>query len=151
MYFRLFGAKCFKCCRMISPTDYTSKLKVGSLCLRKRTVFPTQSPRKLCYKVVVNAYRITSKLGTNAWRCVSLIDGGRAILPGDHLVKVSGLTEEELVALCREMEITAAKEAMEIEHPAAEGRTSRRRTTRASTREGRTEACVDAWIQKLFV
>ena len=27
MYFRLFGVKCFKCCRMISPTDWVRKAK----------------------------------------------------------------------------------------------------------------------------
>ena len=139
--------------RMISPTDYTSKLKVGSLCLRKRTVFPTQSPRKLCYKLTMNCYRITSKLGTNAWRCISLIDGETAVLPGDHLVQVKGLTESELVALCREMEITAAKEALETENPGGGEGTTARRETRSRTkaaRNRRTDACVDARLDELF-
>ena len=90
--------------KMTSPTDYTSKLKISQLCLRKRTVFPTSSPKKLCYKGLVNGYKIISKVVTNHFRVRSVVNGKETTLPGDALVKVSALTEQELVELCNEME-----------------------------------------------
>ena len=129
---------------MTSPTDYSSKLKVGQLCLRKRTVFPTSSPKKLCYKVVVQGYKILSKVATNHFRVQSVIDGTIVTLPGDLLIKVSTLTEGELVELCNEMERAAAKEALTRAPTAPDGETPRRQTamTRARTRLARTAACV---------
>ena len=120
--------------KIVSPTDYTSTIRVGTLCLRKRTVFPSQAPKKLCYKIAMDAYRVTSKVGTNAFRVESLIDGTTAVLPGDHLIKVAGLNENELITLCREMEAAAAREALETEAP-EERRSTRRSTANKRTRE----------------
>ena len=130
--------------KLASPTDYTRKLKVGQLCLRKRTVFPTSSPKKLCYKVVVQGYRIMSKVATNHFRVKSVIDGSETTLPGDLLIKVSTLTESELVELCNEMEAAAAKEALANTPSMPDGDTMRRRTarTRGRTDRSRTAACV---------
>ena len=130
--------------KMTSPTDYTSKLKVGQLCLRKRTVFPTSSPKKLCYKVLVDGYKIISKVATNHFRVRSVVNGRETTLPGDVLVKVSALNERELVELCNEMERATVQEAVNNSPSAPDGVATRRRTTRARerTREARTAACV---------
>ena len=123
--------------KIVSPTDYTSTIRVGTLCLRKRTIFPSQAPKKLCYKITMDAYRVTSKVGTNAFRVKSLISGTTAVLPGDHLIKVAGLNEDELITLCREMEAVAAREALETETPGgAVRRSTRRSTTGREARRG---------------
>ena len=127
--------------KLTSPTDYTSRLKVGQLCLRKRTIFPTSSPRKLCYKITVDGYRIVAKTGTNSFRCESIINKQETIIAGDHLIKINGLTEEELKSLCEEMESTAAREALSNSRPTPDGDT-RRRTTRQRETRTRTAACV---------
>ena len=52
------------------------------------------------------------KTGTNNFRCKSLITGQITIMPGDQLIKINTLDEDKLLQLCREMERTAAKEAL---------------------------------------
>ena len=96
---------------LTSPTDYSRKLKVGDLCLRKRTSFTASSPRKLAFRLNIDAYKITSKVATNSFRTESIIDGTTAVLPGDVLIKVAALTETELRKLVEEMEILASKNA----------------------------------------
>ena len=130
--------------RITSPTDYTSKLKIGQLCLRKRTVFPTNSPKKLCYKVLVDGYKIMAKVATNHFRVKSVVNGTETTLPGDVLVKVSALTEQELVQLCREMEKATVREAVSNSPSIPDGAATRRRTTiaRKRARATRTAACV---------
>ena len=71
------------------------------------------------------------------------------MLPGDHLVKVTGLTENELISLCREMETTAAKEALEMELPAAEEQT-RRRSTRTKNNKKTSAAVTCPNLEKVF-
>ena len=133
-----------------SPTDYTKRLKVGQLCLKKRTIFPTSSPKKLCYKTICDGFKIMEKTGTNSFRCKSLITGQITIIPGDQLIKINTLDEDELLQLCREMERTAAKEALGSAPSTPAGNS--RRTTRAATRisrETRTAAAVYR-LEKLF-
>ena len=100
-----------QCHQLSSPTDYTQKLKIGDLCLRQRTSFAASSPRKLQFKLKIEAYRVVSKVATNAFRVVSIISGDTCVLPGDVLIKVSALNEDKLSALCHEMEATAARNA----------------------------------------
>ena len=47
----------------------------------------------------------------HSFRVVSIVSGGTCVLPGDVLIKVSALDEDELRALCHEMESTAARNA----------------------------------------
>ena len=97
---------------LTSPTDFTNKIKVGELCLKKRTSFPTHSPKKLSYKLVVDAFKVVDKVATNNFRVKSIISGDVIILPGDQLVKVVALDEEELRGLCREMETTVRRSSV---------------------------------------
>ena len=96
---------------LVSPTDYTNKIKVGQLCLKKRTSFPSSSPKKMAFKTLIDAYRVTGKIATNHYRVISLIDGKEYNIPGDHLIKMNSLTEDELRCLAKEMEETARKNA----------------------------------------
>ena len=95
--------------KLTSPTDYSRKLKVGDLCLRRRTSFAPSAPKKLQFRLKIEAYEITSKLATNAFHACSLMDNRCVVLPGDVLIKVASLSKEELRALCREMETIAAR------------------------------------------
>ena len=93
-----------------SPTDNSAKLRVDDLCLKKRTVFPTNSPKKLAYKVIIDAFKIKSRVATNAYVCESLITKNKLTLPGDQLIKLRGLNEEETIQLVRRMEDAATRE-----------------------------------------
>ena len=85
------------------------KLRVGDLCLRKRSVFPSSAPKKLSHKVNLDGYQIINRVATNSWRCKSVVDGSIYILPGDLLIKVKGFTKESLKSLVAAMEKAAAK------------------------------------------
>ena len=136
--------------QLSSPTDYTRKLKIGDLCLRRRTSFAASSPRKLQFKLKIEAYRVVSKVATNAFRVVSIISGDACVLPGDVLIKVSALNEDELRALCREMEATAARNAaLMASDDASETDDNGRRVRRSARLTGRM-APVTANISSLF-
>ena len=92
-----------------SPTDYNKLLKVGTICLKKRTVFPTSAARKLCYKTLFKAFKVKSRVATNSYRCTDLQTDEEIIVPGDNLIKLSKLTEAEAIELCKGMEDVAAK------------------------------------------
>ena len=42
-----------------SPTNYGRRLRVGEFALKKRTVFPTGAPKKLCHKVRLDGFQIS--------------------------------------------------------------------------------------------
>ena len=87
-----------------SPTNYNKRLPNGTLALKKRSSYPAFSPRKLSFKLCVEPLRVESRCASNSYRCLNLNDLTTTILPGDLLVKVSGLTEDELIQLSHEMQ-----------------------------------------------
>ena len=105
-----------------SPTNYNRRLKVGDFALRKQTVFPTGSSRKLCFKIRTDGYEITHRVATNLFRCVSVMDGHTELLAGDVLVRVKDFSRERLIQLIRSME--AANER----NTSSAGRRTTRRT-----------------------
>ena len=124
-----------------SPTDFSRKLKVNDLCLRKRTSFASSTPRKLAFKINIDAYQVVSKVATNAFRCRSIIDGGTSVLPGDVLIKVAALNEGELRRLVLEMEALATRNAtLASMDDAAENGQPRRRSARLRLRQTPVEA-----------
>ena len=110
-----------------SPTDYTLKLRPGMICLQKRTSFPANSPKKLCYKTTFDVYKITSKVATNSYRVRSLRTNEEKVMPGDNLIKLTNINEHEALSLVDEMERVAAKESLATTNPTS------RRSTRSST------------------
>ena len=87
-----------------SPTNVSAKIRVGDLCLQRRTSFPAHAPRKLAFKLVVDAFKVISKVATNSFRVESLLTKRQTIIPGDHLIKTRHLDASSLIELCREME-----------------------------------------------
>ena len=131
-----------------SVTDYTKKLKPGTICLRKRTSFPQSSPRKLCYKITFEGYIIISKVATNSFRCKNIKTKEVVVLPGDLLIKIKGLTENEAVDMIDEMERVAAKEA---EITRAPNKAGNRRSTRLAARKDRATAVEEPELAALFI
>ena len=130
-----------------SATDYTSKLRPGMICLQKRTSFPTNSPKKLCYKITFDALKITSKVATNSYRVRSLKTNEELVMPGDNLIQLTNINEDEAIDLIDEMERVAAKEAEAISKP------SERRATRSTTKASRStnqQQRIDYNISSLF-
>ena len=93
-----------------SPRDYAARIRPGQLVMQKRMVFG-HYPKKLSSKVLIKAYRVDSRVGTNAFRVTELRDRTSKVLPGDLLIKVSALDEVGLIKLCREMEDMMKREA----------------------------------------
>ena len=98
--------------KMSSATDYTRLLREGDLCMKKRTVFPTNAPRKFCYKVNFEIWKMKSRVATNSYRMLNLKTGQEMIIAGDILVKLNHLNEQEALNLCDEMERVANREAV---------------------------------------
>ena len=92
-----------------SPTNYSLRLRVGDLVLKKRSVWPAGTPKKLGYRIVIDAFRVTARVATNSFKCTSLIDGGEYVLPGDVLVRVRNQTEDSLRELVQRMEEAAER------------------------------------------
>ena len=86
-----------------SATNHDSNLRPLDLALRKRTSFQSHSPRKLQYKLHLDAYIIVAKIATNNFRVESLMNGETSFLSGDCLVKVNGFSRESLARLCNAM------------------------------------------------
>ena len=89
--------------------DRDDKLKIGDLAFKKRTSFWTGAPRKLQFKVDEDAFEIVSRIATNSFRCVSVIDGRVIVLPGDQLVKTN-LPKDKLQTLVAKMSIIRGSE-----------------------------------------
>ena len=87
-----------------AATDWGRRIRRSDLCLKKRSSFPRNLPRKLCFCIVVDAFRVDSRVGTNSFRCTSLLTGRTEVLVGDHLIKLRSHDEESARALCRRME-----------------------------------------------
>ena len=82
-----------------SPTDYNKIMKNGTICLKKRTVFPTNAARKLCYKTLFKAYKIKSRVATNSYRCTDLQTKEEIVIPGDNLIKLATLNDQEALLI----------------------------------------------------
>ena len=117
-----------------SPTNYTRKLKPGDLALKKRSSFPTHSPKKLSYKLDIDGFLVKDRVATNSFRCESVISGQVCVLPGDMLIKVKGFTRDTLADLVRSMELASLRGAASVG----------RRKTRARTN-------VDSISRQMFV
>ena len=94
-----------------SPTNYAARLKIGDLAIQKRTSFPTNVPRKLCFKILVDAFEVKSRISTNAYRVESLISGESRVVAGDLLIRMRGLSVAELKELVDDMNRVAARNA----------------------------------------
>ena len=97
-----------------SPTCYASRLKVGDLAIQKRTSYPAHTPRKLAFRVVIDAFEVTARVATNAFRVTSIITGDEQVLAGDLLIKIRGMEKDDLRALCQEMERVAARNSSRV-------------------------------------
>ena len=98
----------------------SSPRKGGDLCLQ-RTSFPVNAPKKLAFKVLIEAYEVKQRVATNSFRCESLLTGEISVIAGDLLIKTKNLSKDELIALCAEMQEAAIRNAAR----------STRRTTRS--------------------
>ena len=131
-----------------SATDYTSKLRPGMICLQKRTSFPASSPKKLCYKTTFDVFKITSKVATNSYRVRSLKSNDEKVMPGDNLIKLTNITDDEAIELVDEMERVAAKESLATTNP------SQKRLTRSKSKRIRASSQrqhIDYNISSLFI
>ena len=91
-----------------AATNYTLRLKIGDICLKKRTSFPSNTPKKLCYRQTVDAFKIVARVATNMYKCVSIISNEHFYYPGDVLIKVK-LSVEQARKLVQSMEQTLMK------------------------------------------
>ena len=91
------------------PTDYSRRLKRGDLCLLKRTSFAKGIQKKLAFKLQKNAFEVMDRVGTNTFRCKSILTDDICILPGDLLLITRNQTKEDLLRLCERMEEMATK------------------------------------------
>ena len=140
---------------MTSPTDYTRLLQPGDICLKKRTVFPSHAPRKLCYKVNFEIWKVKSRVATNSYRMTNLRDGTEIVIAGDILVKLNNITEEEALDMCDEMERIANRESAvthaKIDEEAARGaRTAAARERNARSRRDVNIGVEDPNLARLF-
>ena len=108
-----------------SPTNYTARIQKGDYALQKRTSFPTSVPKKLAFRTLIDAYEVKARIATNSYRVTSLLTGENHVVAGDLLIKVRGLTRDDLIELCAEMERISARNASR----------SGARVTRAAARE----------------
>ena len=106
-----------------SSTDVGRRLRPGEFVMKKKTSFPRGAAKKLCAKLVVDAYRILSRVGTNSFRVESVVDGETSIFPGDHLVRMRGHDEESVRRLCEEMERTLRRSDARASLPETRSRT----------------------------
>ena len=113
-----------------SPTNYTRRLEVGDFALQKRSIFPSNAPKKLCFKVRVEGYQIVARIATNAFKCRNVITGSVKHLPGDMLIKLRGFDEQQLKQLINSMEIAESRNAASVG----------RRKTRSSVRNNDSSA-----------
>ena len=94
-----------------SPTDFTNKIKVGQLALKKRSIFPQGAPKKLAFKTLIQPLKVIQKVATNSYKCINLLTQEESIVAGDLLIKVSALDERGLKKLCEDMEETVRRNA----------------------------------------
>ena len=95
--------------KLTSPTDYNKILKPGQICLKKKSVIPTGTAKKLGYKVTFQVFQIKSRIASNNYRCLNLRTQEESIIGGDCLIKLA-LNAPEAIKLSEEMENLATKE-----------------------------------------
>ena len=96
--------------------------KFNNIVLKKKTSFKKNSPKKLQYRVIVDAFIIVGRIATNAFRVESLITGEIKVMPGDSLVKLSGHDAESARRLVARMEEVAMRADGEYELPETRAR-----------------------------
>ena len=94
--------------RRQSPTDHTSRLKIGQLVMKRRTTYATSSPKKFQFKRKIDGYRIIGKIATNCFKIKSIINGAEEIQAGDHLLKMALHDETSLKKLVHEMQVLSS-------------------------------------------
>ena len=87
------------------------RIKAGDICLRKRTTFSADSPRKLQFRRMVDAFEVERRVATNSFRCKSVVDGASHIFAGDHLIRLDGFDRQRALALVESMELARDKGA----------------------------------------
>ena len=112
-----------------SPTDYGRRLKKGDLCLLKRTSFAKGIQPKLAFKLQKNAFEIMDRVGTNTFRCKSILTNEICILPGDLLLITRNQTKDQLLALCAKMEQVATRNEATNSPPLTRRRARAHQTT----------------------
>ena len=105
-----------------SATNYTRRLKVGDFVLRKRTTFPSNSPRKLCFKIKIDGYEVLSRVATNAYKVKSVLTGQTETLAGDLCVKTTGYDAITLKKLVESMLIASERNTASIGRPTTRSR-----------------------------
>ena len=100
--------------------------------MKKRTVFPANAPRKYCYKINFEIWKMKSRVATNSYRMINLKTGHEMIIAGDILVKLNHLNDDEALALCDEMERVANREAVLTKARVGAEANAARRSTRTA-------------------
>ena len=122
-----------------SPTDAARRIRVGDVCMKKRTSWPASLPRKQGWRVVVDAFAVESRVATNSFRCRSLVDGEISVLPGDVLIKLKNFDEDSARALCARMTTVIERNAT-----VPEPRVTRARAREAAQRANSAEISIVA-------
>ena len=63
------------------------------------------------FRILIDAFKVKARVSTNSFRVLSLISGDSHVVAGDLLIRVRGLTVDELKSLVEEMERVAARNA----------------------------------------
>ena len=79
--------------------------------MKKKTSWPSNTPKKLGFRVIVDGFEVKKRVATNTFLCESVVTGDLAVFPGDHLVKVKNYDQKTLAKLCARMEETSARNA----------------------------------------
>ena len=111
--------------RFKSPQNLTSQLQIGDLCLKKRSVFAPGAPKKLQFKVTLQAYEVIGKLASNAFKAKDLVSGEVSLLSGDVLIRVRGHTKASLLRLVQAMEATSDSNRAPVDGAATRSRSAR--------------------------
>ena len=108
-----------------SPRNLTAQLQLGDLVLKKKSIFLPSAPKKLQFKIAIQAFEVIGKLASNAFKVKDLKSGEISLLSGDVLIRVRGHTKASLLRLVQAMEDTA-----QLNQARADGAVTRSRTTR---------------------
>ena len=108
-----------------SPRNLTAQLQLGDLVLKKKSIFLPSAPKKLQFKIAIQAFEVIGKLASNAFKVKDLKSGEISLLSGDVLIRVRGHTKASLLRLVQAMEDTA-----QLNQARADGAVTRSRTAR---------------------
>ena len=89
---------------LMSATQFSKRLKVGQLCLKRRTSYPMGSIRKIAHKLSIDCFKVIDRVATNTYRVESIIDKDIYIYPGDLLIPLRHHDEDEARKLVGDMQ-----------------------------------------------